>query len=69
MQDLFPRAKGVVWNGQEPQILPSDSPYDKEFHGFITQEEIYMIVKHAQNPKLVSGIIPRSLALFISRFS
>ncbi|KAK2064928.1 hypothetical protein LY76DRAFT_600659 [Colletotrichum caudatum] len=51
MKDLFPSAKGVFWNGTNPQILPNNGqePWDN-FKGFVSNEEMTMLVKHVEVP-------------------
>lgn len=55
MKDLFPLAKGVRWDGAEPVIL-EDHPTEPWncFKGFITEEEMTMLVKHVEVPQRVS---------------
>lgn len=56
MKDLFPSAKGVFWNGGNPQILPNndEEPWDN-FKGFVSNEEMTMLVKHVEVPHRVSS--------------
>ncbi|KAK2045815.1 hypothetical protein LZ31DRAFT_564953 [Colletotrichum somersetense] len=51
MKDLFPSAKGVFWNGTNPQILPNNDqePWGN-FKGFVSNEEMTMLVKHVEVP-------------------
>ncbi|KAK1580326.1 uncharacterized protein LY79DRAFT_592295 [Colletotrichum navitas] len=51
MKDLFPSAKGVFWTGTNPQILPDNDqePWDN-FKGFVSNEEMTMLVKHVEVP-------------------
>ncbi|KAF6844285.1 hypothetical protein CMUS01_01254 [Colletotrichum musicola] len=51
MKDLFPSARGVFWNGCNPQILPNndEEPWDN-FKGFVSNEEMTMLVKHVEVP-------------------
>ena len=53
MEDLFPKAKNVKWNGQTPVIVPPTEPYNTGFKSFITGEELVQMVKHAQQPHRV----------------
>jgi hypothetical protein len=55
MKDLFPKAKNVVWNGSRPEILPKNphDPYNSGFQGFVTREELVMLVKHVEAPQRV----------------
>ncbi|KAL7947858.1 hypothetical protein V8C42DRAFT_315906 [Trichoderma barbatum] len=51
MKDLFPIARGVFWNGVTPEIMPFNpsQPWDN-FKGFISEEEMIMLVKHVEVP-------------------
>ncbi|PNP41661.1 hypothetical protein TGAMA5MH_06448 [Trichoderma gamsii] len=51
MKDLFPIARGVFWYGVVPEILPynHNQPWDN-FKGFISEEEMVMLVKHVEVP-------------------
>ncbi|OPB38644.1 hypothetical protein A0O28_0017500 [Trichoderma guizhouense] len=51
MRDLFPIARGVFWNGVTPEIMPFNPtcPWDN-FKGFISEEEMIMLVKHVEVP-------------------
>lgn len=57
MQDLFPFACGIAWNGANPEIQPNnhDEPW-KNFKGFVSEEEMTMLAKHAKVPNRVSMI-------------
>ncbi|KAK2006987.1 hypothetical protein LZ32DRAFT_667893 [Colletotrichum eremochloae] len=51
MKDLFPSAKGVFWTGTNPQILPiNDQEPWANFKGFVSNEEMTMLVKHVEVP-------------------
>jgi len=58
MKELFPKAKNVVWTGSVPVILPKNErdQYNTGFQGFITREELVMLVKHVEAPQRVSSI-------------
>ena len=60
MKDLFPLASGVFWNGSQPQIQPriEKEPWNN-FKGFITEEEMTMLVKHVEIPQRVSDLYSR----------
>ncbi|KAF4987588.1 hypothetical protein FDECE_15378 [Fusarium decemcellulare] len=51
MKELFPLARGVFWDGANPIVLP---PNEREpwanFKGFISCEEMVMLVKHVEVP-------------------
>ncbi|KHO00373.1 RNA recognition motif domain protein [Metarhizium album ARSEF 1941] len=51
MKDLFPLAKGIVWNGVSPQFRQFNpkEPWDN-FKGFVSEEEMIMLVKHVEVP-------------------
>ncbi|KAK1252468.1 hypothetical protein MKX08_003655 [Trichoderma sp. CBMAI-0020] len=51
MKDLFPIARGIFWYGVEPEILPYNhsQPWEN-FKGFISEEEMVMLVKHVEVP-------------------
>ncbi|KAJ4147370.1 hypothetical protein LMH87_001894 [Akanthomyces muscarius] len=51
MKDLFPVAAGVVWKGVTPEIQPvkPNEPWSN-FKGFISAEEMVMLVKHVEVP-------------------
>ncbi|KAK2612642.1 hypothetical protein QQS21_001414 [Conoideocrella luteorostrata] len=51
MKDLFPLAKGIVWNGAVPKFKPFNphEPWDN-FKGFVSEEEMVMLVKHVEVP-------------------
>lgn len=54
MKDLFPIARGVFWNGPQPTFKPKNKaePWDN-FKGFISTEEMTMLVKHVEVPHRV----------------
>ncbi|KGQ06603.1 hypothetical protein BBAD15_g8071 [Beauveria bassiana D1-5] len=51
MKDLFPVAAGVIWKGVTPEIQPlkPNEPWSS-FKGFISAEEMVMLVKHVEVP-------------------
>ncbi|KAK4153719.1 hypothetical protein C8A00DRAFT_15075 [Chaetomidium leptoderma] len=52
MQDLFPLAAGVWWDNGKPIIqAPIDGQPWKTFKGFVTEEEMTMLVKHVEIPQ------------------
>ncbi len=56
MQDLFPLAAGVWWDNGKPVIqAPVDGQPWKTFKGFVTEEEMTMLVKHVEIPQRVSS--------------
>lgn len=54
MEELFIRAKNVRWVGNKAIIEPSADDNDPGFAGFVTREELAMMVKHAEVPYRVS---------------
>lgn len=56
MQELFPKARNVHWDGSIPVITPNNpnDPYNSGFQGFVTTEEMVMLVKHVEAPQRVS---------------
>lgn len=59
MKDLFPLAAGIFWDGSKPNIKASTEgePWN-DFKGFITEEEMTMLVKHVEIPQRVSRTLP-----------
>lgn len=57
MKDLFPKAKNVIWHSRGPEIIPHDAndPYNSGFQGFVSKEELVMLVKHVEAPQRVSA--------------
>ncbi|KAL9074167.1 MAG: hypothetical protein Q9157_004481 [Trypethelium eluteriae] len=51
MKEVFPRAKCVRWEGQDPHIYESTEPYNSGFKGFTTSEEMVVTIKHAETPQ------------------
>ncbi|KFY15727.1 hypothetical protein V492_01799 [Pseudogymnoascus sp. VKM F-4246] len=51
MQSLFPKAVNVVWQGSDPQISNDRDRYNSGFKGFISREELVMLVKHVEAPQ------------------
>ncbi|KAK4248716.1 hypothetical protein C7999DRAFT_13368 [Corynascus novoguineensis] len=52
MRDLFPLAAGVWWDNAKPVIqAPIDGQPWKTFKGFVTEEEMTMLVKHVEIPQ------------------
>jgi hypothetical protein len=55
MADLFPKARNVKWHGSRPEIIPvpQNDPYNSGFQGFLSREELVMMVKHVETPSRV----------------
>jgi hypothetical protein len=64
MKDLFPLASGIWWDNAKPVIqAPIDGMPWKTFKGFVTEEEMTMLVKHVEIPQRVSLPLPLPLPL------
>lgn len=64
MRDLFPLASGVFWDGPRPVIQdPIEGQPWKTFKGFVTEEEMAMLVKHVEMPHRVSCAGPHLFCL------
>ncbi|KAF4508796.1 hypothetical protein G6O67_005132 [Ophiocordyceps sinensis] len=51
MKDLFPLARGLIWDGVTPQFKPYNHQFAWEnFRGFISEEEMVMLIKHVEVP-------------------
>lgn len=59
MAELFPLAKNVIWDGCNPLIIPPnlEKTFDN-FRGFVSEEEMFMLVKHVDTPHRVRETIP-----------
>ena len=57
MKDLFPLARGIDWNGATPYCKPLNvaEPWEN-FKGFVSEEEMIMLVKHVEVPHRVSAL-------------
>ncbi|KAK4143549.1 uncharacterized protein C8A04DRAFT_37349 [Dichotomopilus funicola] len=52
MKDLFPLAAGIWWDNSRPIIqAPVDGEPWKTFKGFVTEEEMTLLVKHVEIPQ------------------
>ncbi|ESZ91616.1 hypothetical protein SBOR_8015 [Sclerotinia borealis F-4128] len=53
MKQLFPKAKNVKWHGSKPEIIARDENdrYNSGFQGFVSREELVMLVKHVESPQ------------------
>lgn len=56
MKDLFPKAKNVKWVGSKPTIVSTNGNdvFNSGFQGFVSREELVMLVKHVESPQRVS---------------
>ena len=60
MSEMFSRAKNVTWEGAMPKVNPRADFYYQHvqstgFNGFLQDEEIVHLVKHAETPQRVSA--------------
>ncbi|OJD14831.1 hypothetical protein AJ78_04861 [Emergomyces pasteurianus Ep9510] len=51
LKDLFPRAKNVHWRDGIPHVKAGREKYCSGFQGFLTGEEIFCTVRHAEVPQ------------------
>lgn len=61
MEAMFPKAKNVEWHMQVPMVLEETDPFLTGFTGFLTGEELVMMVKYAEQPHRVSVILTNPL--------
>lgn len=56
MKDLFPKAKNTKWTNGAAHITPKDpeDQFNSGFQGFVSKEELVMLVKHVEAPQRVS---------------
>lgn len=53
LKDLFPRANNVDWRDGIPHVRAGREKYCSGFQGFLTGEEIFCTVHHAEAPQRV----------------
>lgn len=53
LQTIFPRAKCVTWQNGMPVVRQNTDPYSTGFQGFLTTEEMYCMIRHAEFPRRV----------------
>ncbi|KAG5293249.1 RRM (RNA recognition motif) superfamily domain-containing protein [Histoplasma capsulatum G186AR] len=51
LKDLFPRAKNIDWRNGIPHVRAGIEKYCSGFQGFLTGEEIFCTVRHAEMPQ------------------
>lgn len=67
MKDLFPLARGLIWDGVTPQFKPYNPHFAWEnFRGFISEEEMVMLIKHVEVPHRVRLVSPFPLPPLLS---
>ena len=73
MKELFPKAKQVEWQGGVPVVVDTNEPFNSGFKSFVSQEELVMLVKHAEFPQRVrfpiSSPICRKRVQYLSCYS
>lgn len=60
MKEIFPRAKGVNWDGVVPRISQDQSEFYGKSPEILGREELVLIVNHARTPHRVRVQQPRS---------
>lgn len=63
MQEIFPRARNVSWQGATPRVLANHEMYypgvlSSGFTGFLQTEEMVMMAKHVDTPHRVGTLTP-----------
>lgn len=53
MKEIFPRAKGIIWDGVIPAVLQDKSGLDGMTPVILGREELVLIVAHAKTPHRV----------------
>ncbi|KAF3491377.1 uncharacterized protein GIQ15_00894 [Arthroderma uncinatum] len=51
LREMFPRAKCVIWTNGYPEVQPNLDSFSTGFQGFLTNEEMFCMVHHAEAPK------------------
>jgi hypothetical protein len=55
LKALFPSAKCVQWRNGVPTVLENKDPWSTGFDGFMNEEELFMMIRHAEFPRRVSA--------------
>lgn len=69
LKAMFPRAKCVKWEDGLPVILPKTDAWSTGFTGFITEEELFLTIRHAEAPQrspFISRCLQRPYDFMIS---
>jgi hypothetical protein len=66
MKEIFPRAKGIVWDGVIPAVLQDQSGLSGMDPVILGREELVLIVAHAKTPHRVCLTPPNSFKVNIS---
>lgn len=53
LKAIFPRAKSVDWVNGVPREREAREPWSAGFDGFITEEELFCVARHAKDPQRV----------------
>jgi hypothetical protein len=54
LKALFPRAKCIQWRDGVPNLVPNTDRWSVGFQGFLTNEELFCVTRHAEQPHRVS---------------
>lgn len=57
MKMMFPKAHAVHWVGSVPAVPEKSISRYQTFRGFLSDEELTMMLKHVENPARVSHVI------------
>ncbi|KAJ5171092.1 Nucleotide-binding alpha-beta plait [Penicillium coprophilum] len=50
LKAIFPRAKCISWDDGNPVQLPNQDDWSTGFDGFLTDEELFCVTRHAEQP-------------------
>ncbi|MDM8655485.1 hypothetical protein QU960_25870, partial [Escherichia coli] len=53
LKATFPRAKCISWEDGNPVQLVNKDPWSTGFDGFLTDEELFCLTRHAEQPHRV----------------
>lgn len=57
MKEIFPRAKGIIWDGVIPAVFQDKSGLDGMTPVILGREELVLIVAHAKTPHRVCPVL------------
>lgn len=57
MKEIFPRAKGIIWDGVIPAVLQDKSGLGGMTPVILGREELVLIVAHAKTPHRVCSVL------------
>lgn len=68
MTEIFPRAKCIAWGNVQcfPVKTYNLDPYGSGFNGFLTDEELFNLVRYTQDPTRVSRAHMKSRSMLIA---